>query len=554
MVFKEKRWKIAPRKKKSIFDQLLLNRGISNLEEFTNLPSLAEIILLVLKEDASLKRGISIAKKLVLKAMREDRPIFIHGDYDVDGICATAVLWEKIYRDFGYKNCVPYIPDRFNEGYGLSVDSLDNILSLSKDKKGMPLIITVDCGIVSSEEVSYAKSKGFEVIICDHHQKKGEDPEADAVLWTPKLCGAGISWILSTNLSKSDKDGKYLQGIDLVALATISDVQSLTGYNRSLVKYGLQELNEFKRPGLQALKDVSGISSPKMGVYEIGWIIGPRLNASGRLDSALDSLRLLCTSSYGKARELAQRLNSLNSKRQELTFSMFEESKKLYKKGSKIILSESFDYHEGVIGLVAGKLVAEFHVPSVVISKKKDFSKGSARSIAGVNIVELLRSFDGLFESLGGHPMAAGFNIKTKYLDEFRNKIQILSEKNIKEEDIVPELKIDAELSLEEITQKLLEFIVAMEPFGFGNPEPVFLTKNVEVFEVSRIGKNKDHLRLVFRDSKGNLKKGVAFGFGDFPVNPKDSVDIAYTINENVWNDRRNIDLRLKDMRAASKF
>ncbi|MFH1566136.1 MAG: single-stranded-DNA-specific exonuclease RecJ [bacterium] len=545
MQSKEKIWKVAPKKGKDVFEQLILNRQITNLEEFINPPSPKETLNRILKDDKTLKDETEKAKKLILSTIKKGEPIYIHGDYDVDGICATAILWEKIYYDLNYKNCFPYIPNRFNEGYGLSKESVDGIC-VNLQKKTFPLIITVDCGIGSNKEVLYAKEKGFNVIICDHHQKGKRLPKASAILWTENLCGAGISWVLSCKLDKENVDENAL---DLVAIATISDIQSLTNYNRSLVKYGLTKLNELKRQGLKTLAEMAGITENKIGIYEVGWVIAPRLNASGRLENALDSLRLLCTKSSKLALTIAQNLNNINLERQKLTFSMFEESQGFYRKNNKIVIAKSTSFHEGVIGLVAGKLVTKYYLPSIVISQKDIISKGSARSITGVNIIKLLRNFEDLFESLGGHPMAAGFSIKNEQLEDLIDKLHTFSEKNIKTEDIVPEIRIDAEIALEKVTYELLDFVLNLSPFGLGNPEPVFLTREVEISQIKKIGKKEDHLRIVLKDINGDLKNCVAFGFGNFPIKPEDKVDIVYTLNENIWNGRRNLDLRIRDIR-----
>lgn len=547
MQSKEKIWKVAAKKGKDVFEQLAINRNISNLEEFINPPSPKETLNRILKDDKILKEETEKAKKLILSTIKKGEPIYIHGDYDVDGICATAILWEKIYYDLNYKNCFPYIPNRFNEGYGLSKESVDGICVNLQKKISSPLIITVDCGIGSNKEVLYAKEKGFNVIICDHHQKGKTLPKARAVLWTENLCGAGISWVLSCKLDKENIDENAL---DLVAIATISDIQSLTNYNRSLVKYGLTKLNELKRQGLKTLAEMAGITGNKIGIYEVGWVIAPRLNASGRLENALDSLRLLCTKSSKLALIIAQNLNNINLERQKLTFSMFEESQSFYKENNKIVIAKSTSFHEGVIGLVAGKLVTKYYLPSIVISQKDTISKGSARSVNGVNIIELLRNFENLFESLGGHPMAAGFSIKNEQLEDLIDKLYTFSEKNIKEGDVVPEIKIDAEIALEKITYELLDFVLNLSPFGLGNPEPVFLTKGVEISQVKKIGKKEDHLRIILKDINGDLKNCVAFGFGNFPIKTENKADIVYTLNENSWNGRRNLDLRIKDIKS----
>ena len=547
---REKIWKVLPKKGRGISEQLALNRNISNLKEFINPPSPEETLNRMFKEEKILKAETAKAKKLILSAIKGSSPIYIHGDYDADGLCATAILWEKIYYGLKYKNCFPYIPNRFSEGYGLSKESVDNIIKTMPDNAPPPLLVTVDCGIVSNKEVLYAKERKFKVIICDHHQKGKTLPNADSILWTDRLCAAGISWILSLQLADKSEHS-FSNGLDLVSLATIADVQPLTGYNRSLVKYGLKELNKLKRAGIKALTQVSGITDKKIDVYEVGWIIAPRLNSAGRLENALNSLRLLCAKKLETALPIAESLNNLNSERQKLTFSMFEESKNFYSDRRNIVIAKSASFHEGVIGLVAGKLVSEFYVPSIVISQKENVSKGSARSVGKVNIIKFLRTFEKHFESLGGHPMAAGFSIKNEYLEVFIDEVYNSSEKFIKKKDITPELEIDGEISLTEANYKLLDFVESLSPFGLGNPEPVFLTKGAEVWQVKKIGKNSDHLRISLKDGEGDLKNAVAFGFGNFEISPKNRVDIVYTLSENLWNGRRGLDLKIKDIRKC---
>lgn len=328
---------------------------------------------------------VSAAVSKIKEVIAADLPIVIHGDYDVDGLSATAILWETIYRGLKYEKCRPFIPNRFEHGYGLSVESVGECLKLAGEKPG--LLITVDCGITALDAVSHANDLGFKVLIVDHHQPLEEKPAA-MILWTDQLCAAGIAYFLSQALVPG------FAGLDLTALATIADLQPLTGLNRQLVKQGLPLLSKPQRLGIKALKEVAGLLEKEVGVYEAGWFLSPRLNASGRLEDALDSLRLLCSLSEEQVRDLAKKLSKINTERQQKTGEMVEHAQEalLETKEKKIIVVANESYHEGLIGLVAGKLVQKYYRPAVVISCGPEFCKGSARSISGFNIVEALRS------------------------------------------------------------------------------------------------------------------------------------------------------------------
>ncbi len=567
-----KQWQIKERKSENLIEHLLISKGF-NAGDLT--PPHPHTFL---EKDSSLLNLFPDLEKTVSfieAAIADNLPIIIHGDYDADGICATAILWEAIYYGLGYKNVIPFIPNRFEHGYGLSEESLACILAEERDAINRvstknALIITVDCGITSIKEVKKAKELGFKIIITDHHQKCEELPEADAILWTDKLVGAGIAWVLSHSICRDVallrlyEEGDRLQGLDLAALATIADIQPLTEYNRSIVKYGLEEINNSKRVGLQELLKVGGVYGKQIKPWEVGWVLAPRINASGRLEDALCALRLLVTKSHSQALEISEKLDLINKERQEMTKAMVEEAKKAI--GSwplavgtgtqKVILVSSANFHEGIIGLVAGRLAQEFYRPAIAISECGDVCKGSARSIPGVSIIELLREFEYLFEGLGGHMGAAGFSIRREKISDFRSQLLDFSNKTISADLLVKKLDIDAQISLDEITSSLWNFLESLEPYGIGNSRPKFITKGVTVVDYKFLGNNGNHLKLLLKveNKSNNTFPALWFSFPpDFKYALKigATFDIVYSIDENRYNGRREIQLLIEDARAT---
>ncbi|MCX6784216.1 MAG: single-stranded-DNA-specific exonuclease RecJ [candidate division WWE3 bacterium] len=539
-----------------IKEALLKNRGLDDLristDFFADLTDVELDVLSVLSPN-----DLSAALALIKEAISSNLPIIIHGDYDVDGISATAILWETIYRGLRYKNCRPYIPNRFEDGYGLSsssvvacgklAESLGGTLRQAQGKLG--LLITVDCGITAVKSVEEATELGFKVLVIDHHQKpENELPECQ-FLWSEKLCAGGLAYFLAQALLPGST------GLDLATLATIADLQPLTGLNRSLVKKGLVMLNKSSRIGLQALREVAGLRGKNLGVYEVGWALGPRLNASGRLETALDSLRLLCTTNETEAHDLALKLSEVNNLRQAKTAEMLSHAENLLveKADSAVIVAGDSSYHEGVIGLVAGKLCQKYHRPTVVVSIGEEFSKGSARSITGFNIVEALRSASHLLENVGGHPAAAGFTIKTSNLPEFEQALQAYSKEILTEELLTPDLKVDLCLPLDVVAWELYDLVSQFEPFGLGNPEPVFCSNGVTVVDVRRMGSTNKHLSLMLRSNNSSFR-AVGFGMGETEaeLKPGAKVDVAYTLSKNEWQGRRSLELIVKDIKNVA--
>lgn len=554
-----------------IFGVLLTNRHLDEEQKkvfFSALQSSQQVAELAQVTAEALEK----AAQMILETINHGGKIIIHGDYDVDGVVGAAILWEKIYFDLGYKNIIPFIPDRFADGYGLTEKSLAHLsASLSADEKSF-LLITVDCGITALSAVEQAKAKGFQVLVIDHHTRGASLPAADSILWSDKLCAGGLAWLVSCQMSDArcqlGKDklatGNWLLAtdqLDLVALATIADLQPLTGANRLLVKAGLPAIaygcrrwqaglpaiSRSGRVGLQALIKAAGLPPEKeIGPYEVGWILAPRLNAAGRLEDAMAALRLLVTRDPAQAAELAKKLSQTNAERQRLTLNMSEHARSQVMVEKKILVVSHEEYHEGVIGLVAGRLAQDFYRPAIVISRGEIYSKGSARSVNGFNIIEAIRTTEDLLVDAGGHPMAAGFTIETIKIAEFQQRLENYAESQLPQELLQAELKIDTELGLWEITPELFQKIAAFAPFGIGNPQPTFLTRGAMISDLRTVGGNNQHLKLRLNDSF----TAVGFGLGEWAGKLKlgDKIDVVYTLEENRWNGKTSLELKLKDI------
>lgn len=511
------KWNILNEGKNSedIIAVLLKNRGIKSLD--------------LLKLDKITFPGLVAAAKRIKKGIKDKESIVVYGDYDADGICATAIMWETL-RDLGAK-VMPFIPQREKEGYGLSKEGVDEITDCQ-------LLITVDSGIVANSAVEYAKKKGMDVIVIDHHEKPKKLPKAKVIVHTNKLCAAGMAYILSKKL------GGREDLLELAAIATVTDMMPLVDWNRAIVKLGLEKLNKTNRSGLRALFNVAGIE--KVGTYEIGYMIGPRLNASGRIESALTALRMLCTRDFSKALEWAKLLNDTNRTRQIMTEEMTTHA--LQNTGlsstEKIIVIESETYHQGVIGLVAGKLVEKYYLPAIVISRGETISKASARSIGGFNIIEAIREFENLLVNAGGHPMAAGFTIETTRIKSFETKIKSYAQKTVTAAMLERTLRVDMELDLGKISIDLYKKIAEMEPFGLGNPEPVFAGDG-KIENVRTVGQGGKHLKLVVSGFDA-----IGFGMGSLAAKLKvgDLVRIAYSIVLDTFNGNHKLQLKIKDL------
>lgn len=526
---------------------LLLNRGISldEQEEFLNPSPISDYLKRLPTE---FKESLKKAREEILETIKQNRPILIHGDYDADGLCATAILYKTLTEVVGYTQVAHFIPNRFDQGYGLSIESVKEMSKLTTQRFGVSggLIITVDCGITADDAVvDFAHKQGFRLIITDHHQKKESEPKAEVILWNDSVIGAGVALILSIILGLKDE-----QLLSLAGIATVTDLAPLKGFNRALVKRSLEILNSNPPLGIKSLLEVSGRSNGNVGVYDLGYIIGPRLNASGRLDSAYSSLSLLLETEMVEVHKFAQQLNEVNIDRQDMTQKMFELARGLVgSEADKVTVIASAEFHEGVVGLVAGKLAQKYYKPALVISVNGDVAKGSARSIPGVNIVDMLRHFEDRFSGLGGHPMAAGFSLKRVDLDQFTQDLVKYAQETIPQDLLVPTLNVDLELPLVFVTTELLNQIDQLKPYGIGNPEPLFLSRGIGVAGSNLVGKNSSHLSLRLFDGQNTYKAimfdAVNLGVMGFELGAK--LDIVYSASFKEFNGKTSVDLVIKD-------
>jgi single-stranded-DNA-specific exonuclease len=540
-----KRWNILSEydPKVSLVEQILKNRGVLNVSEFLNSPPVSNYFDKFPKE---LKESFNKAKDIILNSIKANKTIVIYGDYDVDGICSTALLYNTIKKELGYNNVLYFIPNRFEHGYGLSKKAIDDFNKLHQIEKS--LFITVDTGVTAQEEIKILKELGHKVIVVDHHQKPDLLPSADCFVWSEDVVASVLSWILSKYLGSKDK-----KSIALAALATVTDVQPLLGFNRTIVKAGLNIMNQDPPAGIKELVKVSGRLGAETTTYDLGWVIGPRINASGRLVDANESLLLFINDDLEQISQIAQKLNSLNEDRQGKTLSMYELAS-TFEKGTlpKIIFSESSEYHEGIIGLVAAKLSQKYYRPAVVISLSNGFGKGSVRSVKGFDVISFLRKFEPLFINLGGHPMAAGFSIEEEKLIELKKKVFECVDEFLSDELLVPELNIDLKVPVELVDMKVFNTLEKMKPFGMGNEEPIFLSEGFGIAEINTIGKENQHVRFkLFKD--GNYYKAVYFDSFEKTreLNFGDKINVVYTIKKNEYNGNTYQDLIVKDLRKS---
>jgi single-stranded-DNA-specific exonuclease len=528
---------------------LLLNRGLTqkkDIELFLYPPDPYTLTCIDVDiDEGSLRNAIT----RIQKAIQNKESMVVYADYDADGITAGTIMWETLHS-LG-ANVMPYIPHRAEEGYGLSIKGIDAV----KAQHNPTLIITVDHGITAWEKVEYARSLGIEVIVTDHHVKPERIPDC-MIVHTTKLCGAGVSWFVCKEL-QSHPDPEALA---LAAIGTIADLVPLFGPNRSIVKHGLAALNKTKRVGLLALMRESGVTPGEIQTYDISHGLAPRLNAMGRLVHAMDALRLLCTKQEDKATMLSQKLGVTNKDRQQMTIDMATHAKdvvnaQMKTEDKKLLFVYDESYNQGVIGLVAGKLVEEFHRPSIVLAKGELISKASARSISGFNIVEAIKKCSDLLIDVGGHPMAAGFTVETKNLEALGKKLQEIAQNEITPDMLIKTLRVDAEIPLELATESLWNKLRDFEPFGLGNFEPIFVSRGATVLDTRMVGNANKHLKLrVGLPGTQHPIDAIAFGLGGLygQLSIGKSVDIAYCVDMNVWNGTKKLQLKIRDILIPS--
>lgn len=493
----------------------------------------------------------------VLEAVSQEKHIVVFGDYDADGITAASTVWLALDA-IGYA-AQPFIPNRHVHGYGISDKALDELLSAEKKPD---MIITVDNGIVAHEPIQRAKKAGIEVILTDHHTAETNEvgekiyPPAKHRVHTTKLAGAGVAWVLAERIvsqhgSKQAYDLVW-ELLELVTIGTLADQVPLLQANRMIAQAGLAQLQQTKRPGLQALLQQLN-STDSVTTSTIHFQIAPQINAIGRLGDATDAMRLLCTKSLRTARTLAADLKGNNAERKETTQAGFDEAfEQALAQNEQHLLVITGEFHEGVIGLIAGRIAEKLWKPTLVISVGEEMAKGSARSIPGINITDLLRTEQKNMESVGGHPMAAGCSIACEKLEMVVTNLQTTAKEQITAEQLVPRTQVTMELPASLVDLELFDALHVLEPFGKANPAPLFWLKNWQVLDVSTIGRDSTHLKVWLRDPESGLAV-TALGWRKADrvaeLEVGNSIELLAQLDENIWNNKRSLQLVLKDFR-----
>ena len=526
--------------------QLLHNRGITDPDQFDAFLAADER----LANDPFLLQEMDKAVTRILRALLGDELVAIYGDFDADGITAAVLLAQGIQELGG--RVTSYIPHRFDEGHGLNLAALKNL-----KKQGVSLVVTVDCGITGVSEVEDGHKLGLDIIITDHHVPLGQVPSALAAI-DPKLTGStypfydlagvGVAFkLLQALYQATHRDGDWEQFLDLVALGTVVDMVPLLSENRYLVRQGIESLNRSPRLGVRELALCAGLEIGAIDSDSISYALGPRLNASGRMDHAVTSYELLTTTSQAQARALAAQLETRNAERQRLTAEVLTKAKaKLLAEGTDqpLLMVGGHDYPHGVLGVVAGKLVDEFYRPVVVMKLDGESVKGSARSIPGFDIVAALTECEDLLTRFGGHSQAAGFVTPRANVERLQRQLQEIAARKLADVDLRPALIIDAVLPLSSLGREIYKMVSKLAPFGQGNQEPVFLSEKVKVVDSRVVGGSGKHLRLKLRDGKV-VWDAIAFDLGDRDISTY--LDIVYNLETDYWNGREQLRLNVLD-------
>ncbi|MBN2085649.1 MAG: single-stranded-DNA-specific exonuclease RecJ [Anaerolineales bacterium] len=566
-----KKWELPPEPDESVFRNLaslpkpivraLYHRGISDADA-ARIFFASDAIPLA---DPFLFADMSKAVERILRAVRSGEPIVVYGDYDTDGVTATAMLVDflgSIDADVS-----AYIPSRFEEGYGLNRPALEGLAA-----QGAKVVVTVDCGARSVEEAAFARDTRLDLIITDHHAPGAEEPPAYAFL-NPKrsgciypeknLAGVGVAFRLVQALIQRMGETERMPSeryLDLVALGTVADIVPLTGENRVLVQGGLNALNDPEhfplRPGLRRLLEVAGLTRGKINAQAIGFVLGPRLNASGRLDTADTSLNLLLARDPAEADTLALRLESQNRERQSLTRSTVLAARNLNAQAADwdpdsppfFIMVGKEGFHAGIIGLAASKLMEEYYRPVAVVTIEGDKARGSVRSVPGFHITEALDSCRDLLDRYGGHAAAAGFSLAASRLPELRERLAGLAGEALRGRSLRPVLPVDSEVRISDLTWDLHGWITRLEPCGQGNPAPVFFTRGAHIRAKRCVGKDSSHLKLTLSDGRANID-AIAFGFGHLEKSLSETVDVAFSLEENDYYGKQ-MQMRVIDMQG----
>jgi single-stranded-DNA-specific exonuclease len=569
MSARRKRWVIRPPASPAfaqslgqspLIATLLANRGLTDL-------AAAQAFLSAdyrtgLHDPFALK-GMDAAVERIRAAIQQRAPIAVYGDFDTDGVTAVTLLVQALRAMGGIVQ--PYIPNRFREGYGLNHVAIQELAT-----QGVAVLITVDCGISNVAEVAAAQAAGIDVIVTDHHQPPNELPAAYAII-NPRqpdcpypfkqLVGVGIAFKLVQALVKRGMALGSLRGrdlLDVVALGTVADMGPLLDENRVLVKAGLSAIHASERPGLKALIQASGLEQSRVDSTAIAFMLAPRLNAAGRLDDAVRAYELLLADNRTHAAALAQALNETNRARQELTRDVHAAARAQAEREAKlerpVLILADAAYPSGVVGLVAARLVEEVGRPVLMIERGETESRGSARSIPGLNIIAMLNTCADLFVRFGGHSAAAGFTLPNERLPELETRLEAVIAQAVQGMDLTPELIVDAEVGLDQISWDLHRELAQLEPFGQANPQPVLFSRDVEVLDARTRGADGQHLKLVVRRDGGAQHEAIGFRLGHLSEHLRRHrrIDLAYTLEVNEWNGTRSLQLNLKDFRRVT--
>lgn len=531
--------------------QILWNRQITDpdaVEDFLD-PDYRRL------HDPFALRDMDRAVDRIRQAVEADQTVAVYGDFDTDGVTGVALLKQALSA-LGLR-VLPYIPRRIEEGYGLNIPAIEQLATKAN------LLITVDCGISNVDEIARAQALGLDVIVLDHHTPPAVLPQGYAVI-NPKrgdcdypydmLAGVGVAYKLTQALHKigmrTNLRGRDL--LDVVALGTVTDMAPLNGENRILVKHGLLALNESERPGIKALIEASASRRP-IDTRTIGFVLGPRLNAAGRLDNAIRAYDLLLATTDLEAQVLAEELNEINLQRQNLTKEVqsmaLERAAASGKHQQRIVVLDDKDFPSGVVGLVAARLVEAWGRPVLLLERGENTSRGSARSVEGFSIIGALTEVGELFEKFGGHTMAAGFTITNERLPELESRLQQIAARDLPDDLLTPRLYYDAELALDQMNIELVELLAELEPYGHGNPEPVWVTRGLKVVDAFVMGRERQHLKLRLFDGRTTIdalwwRNGEHVNaFSNCP-----RVDVAYTLSINEYMGRRRVQMIVKEL------
>ncbi|MGB2697842.1 MAG: single-stranded-DNA-specific exonuclease RecJ [Candidatus Zixiibacteriota bacterium] len=537
--------------------KILINRGLTTPEQAKRFiyPDLSNLL------DPLLLGEMDKAVDRILYALKDNQRIMIFGDYDVDGITATSLVFLVLNRLGATVSY--YLPNRLKEGYGLSEEGI-----LVAEKRGVKLLISVDCGVTAVKEVEFANQRGIDCIITDHHEFSDILPPAVAIV-NPKqkgknypggeLSGVGVAFKLAQALYRrlDQNEAELEEHLDLVALGTAADIVPMINENRILTKFGINQIVRTTKPGLKSLIFISGLMGKDIGTGQVVFILAPRINAVGRLGDAVKAIKLLTTKDEQLGSQLARELNQENIRRKKIDETTLDEALEMIEQEvdlnqDKAIVLASSGWHQGVIGIVASRLVERYHRPTILIAVDKNEGKGSARSIFGFDMYDALKECSNFLSKFGGHKYAAGLSIDPKNINKFREKFRAISKIGLKQEKLVPKLTIDSELEFDSIDDKLVDMLNLFAPFGPQNLHPVFLTRNLEILgEPYVVGYN--HLKIKVKKNN-RIFDAIGFGFGDWvkPLSMKRiKIDLVYVIERNTWNGNSKLQLRIKDLRIV---